>query len=95
MKNSNFKMLVVLSPIFAADQEITFVYNFVAPLISVERIKVSMLLYGIYFNMISYSKGGFKELLLRIVTGATTGMCYVGLLISSFHPVNGLVQCWK
>ena len=33
MRNSSFKMLVVFSPIFVADTKITFVYNFVAPLI--------------------------------------------------------------
>ena len=32
VKNSSFKMLVVLSPIFVEDTKITFVYNFVAPL---------------------------------------------------------------
>ena len=32
VKNSSFKMLVVLSLIFVADTKITFVYNFVAPL---------------------------------------------------------------
>ena len=34
VKNSSFKILVVLSLIFVADTKITFVYNFVAPLIS-------------------------------------------------------------
>ena len=33
MRNSSFKMLDVFSPIFMADAKITFVYNFVAPLI--------------------------------------------------------------
>ena len=33
-ENISFKMLVVLSPIFVADAKITFVYNFVAPLIA-------------------------------------------------------------
>ena len=33
IENSSFKMLVVFSPIFVADTKITFVYNFVAPLI--------------------------------------------------------------
>ena len=41
VKNSNFKVLVVFSPIFATDTKITFVYNFVAPLtaayVSVDR----------------------------------------------------------
>ena len=32
VKNSTYKMLVVLLPIFVADTKITFVYNFVAPL---------------------------------------------------------------
>ena len=32
VKNSSFEMLVVFSPIFAADIKITFVYIFVAPL---------------------------------------------------------------
>ena len=32
VKNGNFKMLVVLSPIFVADTKITFIYDFVAPL---------------------------------------------------------------
>ena len=32
MKNSSFKILVVLSTIFVTDTKITFVYNFVAPL---------------------------------------------------------------
>ena len=32
VKNNSFEMLVVFSPIFAADVKITFVYNFVAPL---------------------------------------------------------------
>ena len=32
VKNSSFKMLVVLSPIFEADTRITFAYNFIAPL---------------------------------------------------------------
>ena len=30
VKNSSFKMLVALSPIFVAEAKITFVYNFVA-----------------------------------------------------------------
>ena len=34
VKNSSFEMLVVFSPIFVADTKMTFVYNFVAPLIS-------------------------------------------------------------
>ena len=34
MENSSFKMFVVFSPIFVADTNINFVYNFVAPLIS-------------------------------------------------------------
>ena len=34
IKNSSFEMLVVLSPIVVADTKITFVYNFVAPLIN-------------------------------------------------------------
>ena len=33
MKNMSFKVLVVFSPIFVADTKITFIYNFVAPLI--------------------------------------------------------------
>ena len=33
VKNNSFEMLVVFSPIFVADTKITFVYNFVAPLI--------------------------------------------------------------
>ena len=32
VKNSSFKMLVVLLHIFVADTEINFVYNFIAPL---------------------------------------------------------------
>ena len=32
VKNSSFEMFVVFSPIFVADTQITFVYNFVAPL---------------------------------------------------------------
>ena len=32
VKNSSFKMLVMLSPIFMADTKVTFIYNFVAPL---------------------------------------------------------------
>ena len=34
VNNSSFEMLVVFSPIFVPDTKITFVYNFVAPLIS-------------------------------------------------------------
>ena len=34
VKNSSFEMLVVFSPIFVADTKMTFVYNFVAALIS-------------------------------------------------------------
>ena len=34
VKHSSFKMLVVFSPMFVADTKITFVYNFVAPLIA-------------------------------------------------------------
>ena len=34
VKDSSFKMLVVFSPIFVADTKITFVYNFVAPLMN-------------------------------------------------------------
>ena len=41
VKNSNFIVLVVFSPIFATDTKITFVYNFVAPLtaayVSIDR----------------------------------------------------------
>ena len=33
VKNRSFEMLVMFSPNFVADTEITFVYNFVAPLI--------------------------------------------------------------
>ena len=33
-ENISFKMLVVLSPIFVANTKMTFVYNFVAPLIA-------------------------------------------------------------
>ena len=33
VKNSNFKMLIVFSPIFVVDTKITIVYNFVASLI--------------------------------------------------------------
>ena len=32
VKNSSFKMLVVFSPIFMVDTNITFIYNFIAPL---------------------------------------------------------------
>ena len=33
VENSSFEMLVVFLPIFVADTKMTFVYNFVAPLI--------------------------------------------------------------
>ena len=33
VKSSSFQILVVFLPIFVADTKITFVYNFVAPLI--------------------------------------------------------------
>ena len=38
VKNSSFEMLVVFSPIFVADTKITFVYNFVAPLMVCQEI---------------------------------------------------------
>ena len=38
-KNRSFKMLVVFSPIFVADTKITFVYNFVAPLMCLLETK--------------------------------------------------------
>ena len=37
VKSSNFKLLLVFSPIFVADTKINFVYNFVAPLNIVEK----------------------------------------------------------
>ena len=39
VKNSSFKMLVVLSLIFVTDTKITFFYNFVAPLIKNQASK--------------------------------------------------------
>ena len=41
-KNSSLKMLVVFSPIFVEDTKITFVYNFVAPLIVTPNISEGM-----------------------------------------------------
>ena len=37
-----FKMLVVFLPIFVADTKITFIYNFVAPLITVQCFRFSL-----------------------------------------------------
>ena len=38
LKNSSFKMLVVLSSIFVADTKVTFAYDFVAPLKRVKNV---------------------------------------------------------
>ena len=38
LKNSSFKMLVVLSSIFVADTKVTFAYDFVAPLKKVKNV---------------------------------------------------------
>ena len=48
LKNSSFKILVVFSPIYVADTKITFVYNFVAPLTTVQATK--------YWNQILEAK---------------------------------------
>ena len=39
MQNRSFKMLVVFSSIFVADTKITFVYNFVVPLIQPKQMR--------------------------------------------------------
>ena len=44
VKNSSFKMLVVFSPISVADTKITFVYNFVAPLMFISSLSDSFVL---------------------------------------------------
>ena len=41
MQNSSFKMLVVFSSIFVEDTKITFVYNFVVPLKSENRVPLN------------------------------------------------------
>ena len=70
VKNISFKMLVVFLPIFVVDTKITFVYNFVAPLIQTKwrrKWKISnMLLVRRTLCFSSYESRRLKVKLLWI-----------------------------
>ena len=54
VKNSSFEMLVVFSPIFVVDTKITFVYNFVAPLIIDKNIIF-------FFNIFTFTEAATRS----------------------------------